>query len=116
MFHKKRVHPSDILCSDFLNGYCRRGISGEFSWYLHNKQSTTVQSVARPQISLPPPGSPHWDTDFPAIPTMSKNSVVGLQQTLMGVLQQQRQEQQLQHHQHQQQMSILMNQLVNLNM
>ena len=116
MFHKKRVHPSDILCSNFLNGYCRRGISGEFCWYLHNKQSMTVKSVARPQIILPPPGSPSWNTDFPQHPTMGLSSVVGLQQHMMGVINQQRQEQQMQYQQHQQQMNMLMNKLVNLNM
>ena len=116
MFHKKRIHPSDILCSNFLNGYCRRGISGEFCWYRHENQSTVVQSVARPQINLPPPGSSSWNMDFPQHPTMGLSSVVGIQKQMMGVLQQQIQEQQRQQHQHQQQMSVLMNQLVNLNM
>ena len=89
MFHKKRIHHSDILCSNFLNGYCRRGISGEFCWYLHKKQSTTVQNVARPQINLPPPGSPTWNTDFPKHPTMGLSSVVGLQQQMLGLIHQQ---------------------------
>ena len=116
MFHKKRTHPSEIICSNFLNGYCRRGISGEFCWYRHENKSTVVQSVARPQINLPPPGSPSWNMDFPQHPTMGLSSVVGLQKQMMGVLQQQIQEQQLQQNQHQQQMAWLLNQLVNLNM
>ena len=116
MFHKKRVHPSNIICSNFLNGYCRRGTSGEFCWYQHEQPPTAVQSVARPQTTLPAPGSTNWNTDFPVHPAMGQSSVVGLQKHMMGALQQQRQEQQLQHQQHQHQMAVLMNQLVNLNM
>ena len=116
MFHKKRVHPSNVVCSNFLNGYCWRGISGEFCCYKHESQQTSVQIVARPPIILPPPGSPSWNTDFPPIPTTGHSPKVGLKQQTMGVIQQQRQEQQLQQQQHQQQMAFMMNQLMNLNM
>ena len=107
MFHKKRVHPSNITCSNFLAGYCRRG---ERCWYRHELLPTPVQNVERPPISLPPPGSPSWNQDFPVIPTMGQSPVVGLQQQLMIVLNQQRQQQQQQQQQHQQQLNIMMSQ------
>ena len=111
MFHKKRVHPSNIVCSNFLGGYCRRGVSGEFCWYRHDQLPVSATNVRRPQISLPPPGSTSWDTDFPAIPTMAQSPVVGLQQQIMNVIQQQKQQQQ-----HQQKLNMMMSQLMNLNM
>ena len=115
MFHKKRVHPSNIMCSNFLNGYCRRGISGEFCWYKHEAQHTPAPNVARPPNILPPPGSPSWDTDFPPHPTMGQSPMVGMKQQVLVILQQQRQEQQIQQQKHQQQMAVMMNQLMNLN-
>ena len=117
MFHKKRTHPSNIICKNFLNGHCRQGNDGERCWYRHEILPTLALNVARPQIILPPPGSPNWDQDFPVIPTMGRSSMVGLQQQMMVTLQRQKQEQQLQQQQqHQQQMAIIMGQLVNLNM
>ena len=116
IFHKKRVHPSNTMCSNFLNGYCQRGIKGEFCWYKHEPQHTPAPNVARPTNNLPPPGSPSWDTDFPPHPTMGQSPMVGMKQQVLEILQQQRQEQQIQQQKHQQQMAVMMNQLMNLNM
>ena len=115
MFHKKRAHPSNIMCTNFLNGYCRRGNTGEHCWYRHDQLPTTAPSVARPQVSPSPPGSTSWNLDFPVHPTMGQSPVVGLQQQMIAILKQQTQQQQ-QQQQHQQQMNILMSKLVNLNM
>ena len=115
MFHKKRAHPSNIMCTNFLNGYCRRGNTGEHCWYRHDQLPTTAPSVARPQISPSPPGSTSSNLDFPVHPTMGQSPVVGLQQQMIAILKQQTQQQQ-QQQQHQQQMNILMSKLVNLNM
>ena len=110
MFHKKRAHPNNIMCSNFLNGYCRRGISGEFCWWSHNQLQNPAPSVERPTISLPPPGSQSWNSDFPVLPTISQSPMVGLQHQLMKALELQR----LQQQQQQQQMNIMMSQLMNL--
>ena len=107
MFHKKRAHPSNIICTNFLNGYCRRGVTGEHCWWRHDQLPTAAPSVARPNTILPPPGSPNWNMDFPTFPTMAQGSMVGLQQQMMMVLQQQQQ--------HQQQVEVMMTRLMNLN-
>ena len=112
MFHKKRAHPSNIMCSNFLNGYCRRGVSGEFCWWRHDQLQAPAPSVERPQTSLPSPGSPSWNLDFPVNPTIGQNPVVGLQQQMVKMLEQQ----ELQQQQQQQQMNVLMKQLMSLNM
>ena len=112
MFHKKRVHPSDIVCSNFLAGYCRRGTSGENCWYNHDQLATAATNVARPTLSLPPPGSTSWETDFPLHPAMDQRPMVGLQQQVWAMMHQQQEKQQ----QQQQQLSMIMNQIMNLNM
>ena len=116
MFHKKRAHPSNIMCTNFLNGYCRRGDTGEHCWYRHDQLHTAAPSVVRPQASLPPPGSTSWNLGFPIRPTMGQSPMVGLQQQMVVILEQQRQQQQQQQQQHQQQVNMIMSKLMNLNM
>ena len=72
MFHRKRAHPSNIVCRNFLAGYCRRGASGENCWYRHDQLPTNVTNVARLPVSLPPPGSTSWESDFPLHPAMEQ--------------------------------------------
>ena len=115
MFHKKRAQTSNIICTNFLNGYCRRGATGEHCWYRHNQLPTAAPSVARPQASLPLPGSTSWNLDFPLHPTMGQSPVVGLQQQMNAILEQQRQQQQ-QKQQHQQQVNLIMSKLINMKM
>ena len=112
MFHKKRVHPSNIVCSNFLAGYCRRGASGDNCWYNHNQVPIVATNVAKSPVSLPPPGSTSWDTDFPLHPAMDQRPMVGLQKQVWTMMQQQQVKQQ----QEQQQLSIIMKQIMNLNM
>ena len=115
MFHKKRVHVSNIICKYFLEGNCRRGYAGEECWYRHDQQGGAAINVARPQIVLPPPGSPSWDQDFPVYPIMGKSSMVGLKHHMTMILQQQTQIQKQQQEQHLQQVNSIMAQLMNLN-
>ena len=72
-------------------------------------------NVARPPVSLPPPGSPSWDQDFPIHPTMGQNPLVGLKQHMTMILQQQAQQQKQQQQQHMLQMNNIMSQLMNMN-
>ena len=115
MFHKKRAHPSNIMCTNFLNGYCRRGVTGEHCWYRHDQLPTTVSNVARPPVSLPPPGSTSWDSDFPLHPAMEQRPMVGMHQQVWLMMHQQKKQLQEQQQQ-QQQLTTIMTQLMNLNM
>ena len=115
MFHKKRVHVSNIICKYFLEGNCRRGYAGQECWYRHDQQGGAAINVARPQIILPPPGSTSWDQDFPLHPIMGQNSMVGLKHQMTMILQQQTQIQKQQQEQHLQQVNSIMAQLMNLN-
>ena len=113
--HKKREHPSNIICKYFLNGNCRRSANnGALCWFRHDQLPTSAPSVVRNPLNLPPPGSPSWNMDFPQYPTMGQSPVVGMQQQLWAILHQQKQQQQQQ--EHQQQMTHIMSQLMNLNM
>ena len=117
MHHKKREHPSNIMCQYFLSGNCRQSANqGAKCWYRHNLLPITAQNVERVNIPIPPHGRPSWNQNFPPMPTLSQSPVVGLQQQIMAVLQQQRQEQQNQQNQHQQQMSLMMTQMMKMNM
>ena len=92
MFHKKRVHVSNIVCKYYLEGNCRRGTAGDICWYCHDMLGA-AKNVARPTIILLPPGSSSWDQDFPIYPTMGQKQLVGLKQQVTMILQQQAQQQ-----------------------
>ena len=117
MHHKKREHPSNIICKHFLDGNCRRSANnGAMCWYRHDQLPMTAPNVNRSNLIIPAPGTTSWNMNFPQLPTSSQGSVVGLQQQMMLIWQQQKQEQHNQQAQHQQHMAAMMSQLMNLNM
>ena len=117
MHHRKREHPSNIICKYFLSNNCRRSANqGALCWYRHDHLPSTATSVINTAPYAATSASPSWNTNFPPLPTMSQSSMVGLQQQVLNMIQQQKVQQQQQQQQHQQQMTIMMSQMMNMNM
>ena len=117
MHHRKREHPSNIICKHFLANNCRRSANqGALCWYRHDHLPATAPAVVNTAPFSATSASASWNTNFPPIPTMSQSSMVGLQQQVMKMIQQQKVQQQQQQQQHQQQMNIMMSQMMNMNM
>ena len=109
MHHKKREHPSNIICKYFMTNNCRRSArQGADCWYRHEMLPVTAQSVARQNQNMPQIGSPDWNTNFPKLPTLSQSTVVGLKQQMWTMMNQQNQQQQ--------EMKLMMSQIMSLNM
>ena len=117
MHHRKREHPSNIMCKYFLTNTCRRSANqGALCWYRHEMLPTNAPPVANTAPFVATSASPSWNINFPPLPIMSSSSMVGLQQQMMTMIQQQKLQQEQQHQQHQQELNIVMTRMMNMNM
>ena len=77
MVHKKKEHPSIVICSKFLQGNCQR--AAQDCWYEHTKEGSNE--------NCPENNEKDSDFQFPPPPTLPPDQGQSIMRTLNMVLQ-----------------------------